>query len=289
MYRQWSSDEIQHFVFVRHIKWKFNIEAALWWGGFWERLVHSVKTSLRKTLEKAAVATEALRTVLCEVEAILNSRPLTYVDTNINEPKSLTPSHFLVGKCLTLLPKATKDYKTTTTTTEDITSRWTYELVLDNKILKLKSFHKVRKSTKSNLKLGDLVLIEGPSPKKFLEDGQNCRNVYRKRRCPKGVQVEVVRCIPKLLLLLLLLPSLTGTYPIMLPDEEEVVSGGASGQANKKKSQFWYRLNVSCIVSGLQHRIHPLTHSPQAHFFGTLRATKAIASERGLGFKEKSA
>lgn len=98
-------------------------------------------------MKKAAVATEALRTVLCEVEAILNSRPLTYVVTNINEPISLTPSYFLVGKCLALLPKATKDYKTTTTTTEDITRRWTYELVLDKRLLKLKYFRKDRKST----------------------------------------------------------------------------------------------------------------------------------------------
>ena len=30
-----------------NISWKFNIAASPWWGGFWERLVQSVKRSLR--------------------------------------------------------------------------------------------------------------------------------------------------------------------------------------------------------------------------------------------------
>lgn len=45
--------------------------------------------------------------MLAEIEAVLNSRPLSYVDSESTEPQPLTPSHFLVGKRLTSLPPKT--------------------------------------------------------------------------------------------------------------------------------------------------------------------------------------
>ncbi|GFR23291.1 DUF5641 domain-containing protein [Trichonephila clavata] len=38
------------------------------------------------------------------IEAVINSRPLTYVYNDVNEPDPLTPSHFTVGSRLTTLP-----------------------------------------------------------------------------------------------------------------------------------------------------------------------------------------
>ena len=73
------------------IKWRFNVEAAPWWGGFFERMVKSVKLSLKKCLGNARLNFVELSTALVEVEAVLNSRPLTYVYDEMEEP--LTPSH----------------------------------------------------------------------------------------------------------------------------------------------------------------------------------------------------
>ena len=56
-----------------------------------ERLVQSVKRCLKKILKNAKVTREELQTVLVEIEATLNSRPLTF-----EEP--LTPYHFLGGR-----------------------------------------------------------------------------------------------------------------------------------------------------------------------------------------------
>ena len=75
--------------------WKFSVPLAPWYGGWWERLVRSTKSALRKSLGKALIGRSELETVLFEVEACINSRPLTYVE---EEGTPLTPSHFLLGR-----------------------------------------------------------------------------------------------------------------------------------------------------------------------------------------------
>ena len=66
-------------------------------GGSWERMVRSVKTTLRLLLKEMALKEEVLATLLLEAEAILNSRPLTHVSVDPNDPQPLTPLHFLLG------------------------------------------------------------------------------------------------------------------------------------------------------------------------------------------------
>jgi hypothetical protein len=73
--------------------WRFIPAAAPWWGGYWERLVGTVKRACKKTLGHASISTEELRTVLAEVEDRVNRRPLVADE----EHGSLTPAHFLFG------------------------------------------------------------------------------------------------------------------------------------------------------------------------------------------------
>ena len=58
------------------------MERSPWWGGFYERLVKSVKTPLKKFFAKAMLHAEQLTTILAEIEAQLNSRPLTYLSAD---------------------------------------------------------------------------------------------------------------------------------------------------------------------------------------------------------------
>ncbi|GFV48434.1 integrase catalytic domain-containing protein [Trichonephila clavipes] len=79
------------FISSRGITWKYIVERAPWWGGFYERLVKSAKDPLRNILRKTLLTFEELTTILVEIECIVNSRPLTYVTDDFSEPNPLTP------------------------------------------------------------------------------------------------------------------------------------------------------------------------------------------------------
>ena len=67
-------------------------------GGFWERLVKSVKRCLKKTIGRASLTFDEVTTLMVEIEATLNSRPLTYVYDDaegIDQP--LTPADLIYG------------------------------------------------------------------------------------------------------------------------------------------------------------------------------------------------
>lgn len=105
-----SHPSVREFYGQKGINWKYIVERAPWWGGFWERMVQSVKGPLRKTLGRASLTSEELETTLIEIEAMLNSRPITYVYNDPNDPEPLTPSHFLLGKRLISLPVSNLSY-----------------------------------------------------------------------------------------------------------------------------------------------------------------------------------
>ncbi|XP_070135359.1 uncharacterized protein [Drosophila bipectinata] len=77
--------------------WKFIPPASPYMGGAWERLVRSVKTALESIHLDKRPSDELLRATLMEAEAIVNSRPLTYIPLENENEESLTPNHFLLG------------------------------------------------------------------------------------------------------------------------------------------------------------------------------------------------
>ena len=87
------SQEVQRHLSNNRVTWKFIVERAPSWGGFWERLVKSVKRNLKKTARRTSLDYDELNTLIVEIEGIINSRPITYVydDEEAIARQKLTP------------------------------------------------------------------------------------------------------------------------------------------------------------------------------------------------------
>ena len=99
-----SKDVHTHLTNLR-ITWNFIVERAPWWGGFWERMVQTVKKCLRKAIGQATLTFDQLQTLLIEIEAIVNSRPLTYAYNDVEGLSyTISPSHLLYGRRIASVP-----------------------------------------------------------------------------------------------------------------------------------------------------------------------------------------
>lgn len=87
------------------ITWKFIPPKAPNFGGIWEACIKSTKHHLRRVIGVNQLRFEDFATVLCQIESILNSRPLTPLSSSPDDLSPLTPAHFLIGRPLTSLPQ----------------------------------------------------------------------------------------------------------------------------------------------------------------------------------------
>ena len=105
-----NSNELSSFFSCEGIQWNFTTAFAPWQGGFYEHLIGLVKQSLRKGIGRKLLYWDKLLTLLTEVEAIVNTRPLTYVCEDFESGFVLTPTHFLTGNH-DLIPFYTDEFK----------------------------------------------------------------------------------------------------------------------------------------------------------------------------------
>ena len=100
-----SAWAIVGFCTSQQIKWKFRSECTPHFGGQWEAAVKSLKSHLKKVLGEARLNFEEFFTVLVQVEACLDSCPLTPLSEASDKLEVLTPGHFVFGRPLTTLPE----------------------------------------------------------------------------------------------------------------------------------------------------------------------------------------
>lgn len=84
--------------------WHFIPPGAPSFGGIWEAGVKQVKHHLRRIIGNQIVTFEEMATVLAQIEACLNSRPLCALSDDANDYAALTPGHFLIGEALNSVP-----------------------------------------------------------------------------------------------------------------------------------------------------------------------------------------
>lgn len=86
------------------ISWSFNPPSAPHFGGLWETGVKSMKTHLRRVVGDQILTVEEFGTILAQIEAVLNSRPLCPVSSDPNDLEVLSPGHFLTLEPLVSVP-----------------------------------------------------------------------------------------------------------------------------------------------------------------------------------------
>jgi len=94
-----------HLIFLFQCTWNFNPPGALHIGRLWEAAVRSIKRLMTRIMGEHTFSVEELSTILCRIEAILNSRPLVQLSSDPTEHDCLTPGHFLIGRPLLSIPE----------------------------------------------------------------------------------------------------------------------------------------------------------------------------------------
>ncbi|KAG5874524.1 hypothetical protein JTB14_002360 [Gonioctena quinquepunctata] len=77
------------------ISWHFNPPSSSNFGGMWESGVKSVESHFSRVVGEQVLTHEELQTIYVQIEAVLNSHPLTPVSSDPNDSSVLTPGHFL--------------------------------------------------------------------------------------------------------------------------------------------------------------------------------------------------
>lgn len=142
-------------------------------GGLWEAAVKSAKYHLAREFGDAYLTFEELATVVAEVEAILNSRPLTIMSNDPNDEAVLTPAHFLTGGPLVGVAEPTFDSENWS-----LRDRWLRLCAIQQHFWKrwsMEYLHELQQKVKwtkkqRNLQSGDLVLVgeDNLPPKQWL-------------------------------------------------------------------------------------------------------------------------
>ena len=93
-FAQWNAESPPELRLLE-VSWSFNPPLAAHRGGVWERLIAFVKRHLAMMLERDLLPVDVFATVLVEVEAIVNRRPLTHVSSDCRDVDALTPADLL--------------------------------------------------------------------------------------------------------------------------------------------------------------------------------------------------
>ncbi|XP_049276612.1 uncharacterized protein LOC125760492 [Anopheles funestus] len=103
-----QNDQLQNVIASKcsdlGITWHFTPPKAPHFGGLWEAAVKTAKRHLYRHLGSSRLSYEGYCTILQQIEAAMNSRPLLPLTDDPNDLAALTPAHFLIGTSMHAVP-----------------------------------------------------------------------------------------------------------------------------------------------------------------------------------------
>ena len=144
------------------VEWSFNPPMASHHGEVWERMIRTIRKVLMTVIPTASMTDDVLQTTFCEVENIVNGRPLTKCSADVCDESPLTPNHFILlsGNYPAMwleFPSAEicrKRWKCVRNISSSFWKRWIREY-----LPQLQNRQKWTQET-TNLKIGDLVMVK---------------------------------------------------------------------------------------------------------------------------------
>ena len=145
------------------VDWTFNPPHASHHGGVWERMIRTIRQILMVLLSpNTRLSDEVLQTIFCEVENVVNSRPLTKCSNDIDDESPLTPNHFVLLRGNFAYPwsltQESDTYRKRWKLVQHIVSQF-WRKWIKMYLPELQCRQKWLKS-RQNVQVGDLVLIQ---------------------------------------------------------------------------------------------------------------------------------
>ena len=78
------------------VEWSFNPPTASHQGGVRERMIRTIRKVLMTVVPCRLIIDDVLSTVFCEVENLVNGRPLTKCRSDVLDEAALNPNHLLL-------------------------------------------------------------------------------------------------------------------------------------------------------------------------------------------------
>ncbi|GBM14797.1 hypothetical protein AVEN_10801-1 [Araneus ventricosus] len=156
------NESLYAFFEEENIEWSFIPPRNPNWGGLWEANIKPFKYHFKHVAGNSKFSCEELLTLTTQIEAILNSRPLTPLSADVDDLEVLTPAHFLIGRSITAIVEPSLiDFETNrlnvwqiiTKSVQTIWKRWSLSYL--NGLQQRKKWI----VNNENLKIGDVVLI----------------------------------------------------------------------------------------------------------------------------------
>ena len=169
LWKMMDKKKIEDVPEFKHIEfhWKFIPPKAPHQGGWWERLIGVMKECLYGSLKGACLSDDELRTVILEVECILNDRPLVGTESETDGSiEGLTPNKLMFGHNLAPFPAISP--RRVKGETEHVRVRWRHRQALlksfEQKWSKLYLFELQKRqiwtTPKPDIQVGEIVLLK---------------------------------------------------------------------------------------------------------------------------------